>query len=416
MVRTAGSIETLEAAPEDVGLSSRGLSHLSRLVQGYVDDGRLPGGISVVGRHGKVVHFETYGQRDIETEKAVEPDTIFRIYSMTKPIVSIALMALYEEGRFQIDDPVSDYIHQFGGMEVLAGGTVEEPHLRAPSREMTIADLLRHTSGLASATDSILGDTYKSHGLVSSSSSGTLLEAIDKLGRLPLKCDPGAQFNYGVSTDVVGYLIEVLSGQRLDDFIRARILEPLNMVDTGFYVPEADVERFAANYRPGEPGGPRIVVSDRPDASSRYTKPRSYLSGAGGLVSTASDYTRFCKMLANRGEYAGERIIGSRTLEFMTQNHLPDGRDLAHMGSENAGESRRDGVGFGLGFAVLLDPAVAGAVGSPGEYYWGGAASTAFFISPADELFVVFMTQLQPSSTYPIRREIRSIVYGSITD
>ena len=416
MVRTAGSIEAEEAAPEEVGLSSNGMARLSRHIQGYVDDGRLPGAISVVARHGKIVHFETYGERDVETGKAIEPDTIFRIYSMTKPIVSIALMTLYEEGRFQIDDPVSDYIHQFGGMEVLAGGIVEKPHLRAPVREMTIADLLRHTSGLASATDSVLGETYKSHGLISSSSSGTLLEAIDKLGTLPLKCDPGDQFNYGVSTDVVGHLIEVLSGQRLDDFIRARILEPLNMVDTGFYVPEKDVERFAANYRPGAAGEPGIVTTDRPDASSRYTKPRSYLSGAGGLVSTASDYARFCKMLANRGEYGGERIIGSRTLEFMTRNHLPDGRDLAHMGSESAGESRREGVGFGLGFAVLLDPAVAGVSGTPGEYYWGGAASTAFFVSPADELFVVFMTQLQPSSTYPIRRELRSIVYGSITD
>jgi CubicO group peptidase (beta-lactamase class C family) len=281
---------------------------------------------------------------------------------------------------------------------------------------MTIADLLRHTSGLASRTDSILGAAYEEQGLISSSSSGTLAEAIDKLGTLPLKCDPGAQFNYGVSTDVVGYLCEVLSGQRLDEFLRARILEPLGMTDTDFYVREPDLGRFAANYRPGGDGEPRIVLTDRPDASSRYGSPRSYLSGAGGLVSTASDYARFCKMLSGRGEYDGERIIGPRTLEFMTRNHLPEGRDLAHMGSENAGESRREGVGFGLGFAVLLDPAEAGGVGTPGEYYWGGAASTAFWVSPADELFVVFMTQLQPSSTYPIRRELRSIVYGSIID
>ncbi len=412
MVHTANGTEQVEASPESVGLSSRGLQHLSRHIQGYIDDGRLPGAITLVGRRGKVVHFETHGQRDIEAAKPVEPDTIFRIFSMTKPIVSIALMALYEEGRFQIDDSVSDYIPQFEGLEVIDANGGRRP----PIREMTIADLLRHTSGLASRTDPVVGAAYEAAGLWTSSSGGTLQDAIDKLGTLPLKCDPGAQFNYGVSTDVLGYLCEVLSRQRLDDFLRARVLEPLGMDDTDFYVPEPELGRFAANYRPGEAGEPRTVLTDRPDASSRYGSPRSYLSGAGGLVSTASDYARFCKMLANRGEFEGERIIGARTLEFMTRNHLPGGRDLAQMGSESAGETRREGVGFGLGFAVLLDPSEAGLIGTPGEYYWGGAGSTAFWVSPADDLFVVFMTQLQPSSTYSIRRELRSIVYGSITD
>ncbi len=412
MVHTANGTEQVEASPESVGLSSRGLQHLSRHIQGYIDDGRLPGAITLVGRRAKVVHFETHGQRVIEAAKPVEPDTIFRIFSMTKPIVSIALMALYEEGRFQIDDSVSDYIPQFEGLEVIDANGGRRP----PIREMTIADLLRHTSGLASRTDPVVGAAYEAAGLWTSSSGGTLQDAIDKLGTLPLKCDPGAQFNYGVSTDVLGYLCEVLSRQRLDDFLRARVLEPLGMDDTDFYVPEPELGRFAANYRPGEAGEPRTVLTDRPDASSRYGSPRSYLSGAGGLVSTASDYARFCKMLANRGEFEGERIIGARTLEFMTRNHLPGGRDLAQMGSESAGETRREGVGFGLGFAVLLDPSEAGLIGTPGEYYWGGAGSTALWVSPADDLFVVFMTQLQPSSTYSIRRELRSIVYGSITD
>jgi CubicO group peptidase (beta-lactamase class C family) len=412
MVGTAESIEQVEAAPEDVGLSSRGLQHLSRHVQGYVDSGRLPGAITLVARRGKVVHFETYGRRDIDTGKPVEPDTLFRIYSMTKPIVSVALMTLYEEGRFQVDDAVSNYIPQFKDLPVeMPDGTT-----RKAAREMTIADLLRHTSGLASRTDSVLGKRYEEIGLLSSSSEGTLQEAIDKLATLPLKCDPGTQFNYGVSTDVVGYLCEQLSGQRLDDFLRQRIFEPLRMTDTAFYVKQTDIGRFAANYRPGEAGEPSLVVVDRPDASSRYASPRSYLSGAGGLVGTASDYARFCKMLAAGGEYEGQRIIGPRTLRFMTQNHLTDGRDLAHMGSENAGESQRAGVGFGLGFAVLMDPAEASVVGSTGEYYWGGAASTAFWVSPDDELFVVLMTQLQPSSTHPIRREMRAIIYGSIVD
>jgi CubicO group peptidase (beta-lactamase class C family) len=415
MVRTAASVQEIEAAPEEVGLSSEGLARLRRHVQGYVDAGKFPGAISMVQRRGKVVHFETYGQRDMEAGLPVERDTIFRIYSMTKPIVSVALMTLYEEGRFQIDDPVSAYIPQFKGLKVLSGPKADSP-LREPSREMTIADLLRHTSGLVSRTDAVLGPEYERMGLRTSESGDTLAEMIEKLATLPLKCDPGAQFNYGISTDVAGYLCEVLSGRRLDAFLGDRVLGPLGMVDTGFYVPADDVERFAACYRPGKAGEPLLVVEDRPDDSSRYTKPRTYLSGAGGMVSTASDYMRFCKMLANGGELDGRRVIGTRTLEFMTLNHLPGGRDLSQMSNGSAGETSREGVGFGLGFARVLDAAVLGGLSVPGEYYWGGAASTAFWITPAEDLAVVFMTQVRPSSTYPIRKELRSIIYGSIVD
>ena len=305
---------------------------------------------------------------------------------------------------------------QFRGLKVLAGGTGDAPQVREPAREMTVADLLRHTSGLVSQSDAVLGDAYTRLGLLTSASSGTLTDMIEKLGTLPLKCDPGAQFNYGISTDVVGYLCEVLSGQRLDAFLRERILGPLGMVDTGFAVADEDVERFAACYRPGKAGEPLLVVEDRPDASSRYTQPRTYLSGAGGMVSTASDYMRFCKMLANGGELDGRRIIGPRTLAYMACNHLPGGRDLAQMSPASAGETSRAGVGFGLGFACVLDPTVLGGLSVPGEYYWGGAASTAFWITPAEDLAVVFMTQVRPSSTYPIRRELRALIYGAIVD
>jgi CubicO group peptidase (beta-lactamase class C family) len=415
MVRTAGSVQQIEAAPEDVGLSSEGMARLKRHVQGYVDAGKFPGAISMVQRRGKVVHFETYGRRDLEGGKPVERDTIFRIYSMTKPIVSAGLMTLYEEGLFQIDDPVSRYIPQFKDLKVLSGPSADAP-LREPSREMTVADLLRHTSGLVSRTDAVLGEAYEKLGLRTSESDHPLADAIDKLGTLPLKCDPGSQFNYGISTDVVGYLCQLLSGQNLDAFLSERVLGPLGMVDTGFYVPADDVERFAACYRPGKAGEPLLVVEDRPDASSRYTKPRTYLSGAGGMVSTASDYMRFCKMLANGGELDGRRVIGPRTLEFMAMNHLPGGRDLAQMSNGSAGETSREGVGFGLGFARVLDAPALGGLSVPGEYYWGGAASTAFWITPAEDLAVVFMTQVRPSSTYPIRKELRSIIYGSIVD
>src|SRR5215475_3902843 len=416
MVQIASSVQQIEASPEDVGLSSAGMARLTHHIQAYVDAGKLPGAISLVQRRGKVVHFQTYGLRDVEAGTPVEPETIFRIYSMTKPIVSVALMTLYEEGRFQLDDPVARYIPQFRGLKVLAGGTGDAPQLRKPAREMTIADLLRHTSGLVSQSDTVLGDAYMRLGLLTSASSGTLTEMIEKLGTLPLKCDPGAQFNYGISTDVVGYLCEVLSGQRLDAFLGERILAPLGMVDTGFAVADADVERFAACYRPGTAGEPRLVVEDRPDASSRYTQPRTYLSGAGGMVSTASDAMRFGKMLANGGELDRRRVLGPRTLAYMVCNHLPGGCDLAQMSPASAGETSRAGVGFGLGFACVLDPTVLGGLSVPGEYYWGGAASTAFWITPTEDLAVVFMTQVRPSSTYSIRRELRALIYGSIVD
>ena len=416
MVQTARSVQQIEASPEDVGLSSTGMARLQRHIQAYVDAGKFPGAISMVQRRGKVVHFQTYGLRDLEAGTPVEPETIFRIYSMTKPIVSVGLMTLYEEGRVQLDDPVTQYIPQFRRLKVLAGGTGDAPQVREPAREITVADLLRHTSGLVSQSDTVLGDAYTRLGLLTSASSGTLAEMIEKLATLPLKCDPGAQFNYGISTDVVGYLCEVLSGQRLDDFLRERILGPLGMVDTGFVVADEDVERFAACYRPGQAREPLLVVEDRPDASSRYTQPRTYLSGAGGMVSTASDYMRFCTMLANGGTLDGRRVLGPRTLAYMACNHLPEGRDLAHMSPASAGETSRAGVGFGLGFACVLDPTVLGGLSVPGEYYWGGAASTAFWITPTEDLAVVFMTQVRPSSTYPIRRELRALIYGAIVD
>jgi CubicO group peptidase (beta-lactamase class C family) len=284
---------------------------------------------------------------------------------------------------------------------------------------MTIADLLRHTSGLTGRDDAVLGPEYRRLGLVlppSIDPNLTLAEMIERLASAPLRVDPGERFIYGISTDVVGYLCEVISGQSFDVFLQERIFGPLGMVDTGFHVPPEKHARFAANYRRGASGEPPLVTVDRPDANSWWTQPRAYFSGAAGLTSTASDYMRFCKMLANGGELDGVRILGPRTVRHMTLNHLPGSRDLVQMGMQPIGETKYEGIGFGLGFAVLLDAAAAGVVGSVGEYNWGGLASTAFFISPADDLIVVFMAQLEPSSTYPLRRELRSIIYGSLTD
>jgi CubicO group peptidase (beta-lactamase class C family) len=268
------------------------------------------------------------------------------------------------------------------------------------------------TAGGVTPSPSPVGELYRRAQLGRAVEGNTLQGTIERLGDLPLKCDPGSEWNYGISTDVVGYLIELLSGRRLDDFVRERILDPLGMADSGFMVPASQTGRFCANYRYVE--GERYELIDAP-AESAYLKEPTYLSGAGGMVSTAADYVRFVKMLANGGELDGARILGPRTLKLMAMNHLLDGRDLASMNSGGPTESARDGVGFGLGFAVLLDPTQSQTTGTPGEYYWGGAASTAFFVSPAEDLAMVFMTQLMPSSSYPIRRELRNVIYGAIT-
>ncbi len=413
----AVAIETerfVEATPEDTGMSSSHLRNVSRVVQSYIDDRKLPGAISMVARRGKVIHFETYGNMDDEHSKPMRPDTIFRFYSMTKPIASVGLMMLYEEGRFQLDDPASRFIPEFKSLKVLAGGTADSYEVREPARPMTVRDLLMHTSGLvARDTQSPVGELYRRAGFKGGESDGTLADAVKKLGQIPLQVDPGSQWIYGISTDLVGYLCEVISGLPFDRYLQEHILGPLGMIDTSFSVPASKVDRFAANYEPSD-GSPRYKLIDDP-ATSSYARPRSYFSGAGGLVSTAADYMRFCKMLANRGELDGVRILGPRTLDLMTLNHLPGGKDLATM-AQNGGETQREGHGFGLGFAVLLDQAVAQIIGTPGEYYWGGAASTAFFVNPKEELIMLFLTQLRPSSTYPVRRELRAAIYSSIID
>jgi CubicO group peptidase (beta-lactamase class C family) len=405
----------LDAAPEDVGMSSARLRNVSRLVQRYIDDRKLPGAISLVARGGKLVHFETYGNMDDERHKPVQTDTIFRFYSMTKPIASVGLMMLYEEGLFQLEDPASKFIPELKGVKVLAGGTADTFQTRDPSREMTVRDLLMHTSGLvARDASTTVGELYRRAGVRGSDSDFPLADLPRRLARIPLQVDPGSQWIYGISTDLVGLLCEVISGQPFDQYLQDRILGPLGMVDTSFSVPQSKVDRFAACYGPLPGGNPRYRLVDDP-LTSPYARPRTYFSGSGGLVSTAADYYRFCCMLLNGGELDGVRILGPRTLQLMTLNHLPGGKDLATV-AQTAGETAREGIGFGLGFAVLLDPTVAQIIGTPGEFYWGGAASTAFFVNPKEQLIMIFLTQLRPSSTYPIRRDLRATIYSAITD
>lgn len=415
MVVTSRSDVLIEADPEDVGLSSIGLLNLARLVQGYIDDQRFPGAISLVARRDKVVHFATYGNMDDERHKPMCPDAIFRIFSMTKPIASVALMRLYEEGRFQLDDPVSAFIPEMADAKIFDGGTAEDYKVREPARQMTVRDLLMHTSGLAAHNGPTpVSELYRRAGIAGPETEMTLAEMVSALGEIPLQADPGSRWIYGISTDVVGRLCEVLSGLRFDRYLHERVFEPLGMVDTGFGVPPDKVDRFAAGYAP-QAGSPRYRLLEDP-ATSRYTRPQTFFSGVGGLVSTASDYLRFCRMLANGGQLDGARILGPRTLRLMTANHLPGGVDLTAM-AQTGGETKRQGQGFGLGFGVLLDQTVAQTIGTPGEYFWGGAASTAFFVSPAEDLIAIFLTQLRPSATYPaIRRQLRATIYSSIVD
>jgi len=353
----------------------------------------------------------------------VEADTIFRIYSMTKPITSVALMTLYEEGRFQLDDPVSRFLPELGGLRVWDDGTPLSFRTVPAERDITVRDLLTHTAGF---TYGFMGRhpldaLYRRRGIEGravlapqeGAPSTDLAEMVGKLGDLPLLFAPGSRWSYSVATDVCGHLIEKLSGQSFDAFLSERVLGPLEMVDTGFSVTPDQADRLASCY--ACTAAHPLVEVDAP-ASSSYRTPPTYLSGGGGLVSTAADYLRFALMLLNGGELDGTRILGRKTVEYMTVNHLPTGGDLASMGQRVFSETTYEGIGFGLGFSVVLDPVKAAVVGSAGEYAWGGAASTTFWVDPREELVVLLLTQLLPSSTYPIRRQMKALTYQALID
>ncbi|MFN8439789.1 MAG: serine hydrolase domain-containing protein [Caldilineaceae bacterium] len=397
-------------SPASVGLSASRLEQIAPHLNRYVDQGKIPGYLVLVARRGQPAYLHHYGLCDVERAKPVGQDTIFRIYSMTKPITSVALLQLYERGHFQLDNPVSRFIPAFKGLKVYAGGDADQVAVTEPKREVSIRDLFTHTAGF---TYGIFGNhpvdqLYMQHGV----HKGSLQAMIDALAQVPLQFQPGTQWNYSVATDILGYLVEVISGQTLDVYFEQNILRPLGMVDTAFTVPATKQDRFAANYQCHE-GGMRLI--DDP-AVSPYLQPPVRRSGGGGLVSTCADYFRFAQMLLNKGELDGVRILGRKTVELMTANHMPNNGDLTSMGVPVFSETPYNGVGFGLGVSVLLNPAEAQILGSPGEFAWGGAASTAFWVDPVEEQIVIFLTQLMPSSSYPIRRELRVLTYGAIVD
>lgn len=412
------NVVTKIAQPEDVGLNSARLAAIPEFMGSYVDRGKLAGLSTLVSRHGEIVHFESIGQRDRERGLPMERDSIFRIYSMSKPITSVALMMLYEEGHFQLSHEVSRYIPEFKKLRVWAGGTNEAWATKEPARPMTIRDLLTHTSGLTYGfmNQHPVDRMYRRGGIDGSATSQlTLKDMVEKLADIPLLFSPGEHWNYSVSTDVCGYLVEVLSGRPLDEFLQARIFAPLGMVDTGFMVPKDKLDRFTANYEKNAKTR-EVRLVDKSDETSAYAAPKRFLSGGGGLLSTMTDYWRFCQMCLNGGEFEGTRLLSRKTMEFMRQNHLPGGRTMKEMSLTGFGELAAEGAGFGLGFQVILEPAEAQSIGSVGNFSWGGAASTYFWIDPEEDLIAILMTQLMPSSTYPLRPQMQQLVYAAIED
>jgi CubicO group peptidase (beta-lactamase class C family) len=400
-------------APE-VGFDAARLARIDTHFQNYVDDGRLPGFALLVSRRGHIVHVATGGRRDVEADRPVELDTVFRIYSMTKPITSVAAMMLYEQGEFELADPLARYLPEFADLSVFDGGSNLKPKTVPAIEPIRIWHLLTHTSGLtygfhhAHPVDAL----YRAAGYEwGAPPSVDLAGAVQTFATMPLLFQPGTEWNYSVSTDVLGRLVEVLAGASLDTALREMVLDPLGMSETSFEVPESRRDRLAALYLP-RPGGGLV----RNDDLGGFVLAPTWLSGGGGLTSTLHDYYRFTQFLLGRGALGDVRLLGDRTMRYMAQNHLPGGADLAAFGRPLFAEAPFDGVGFGLGFSVTLDPVATHTLGSAGEFAWGGAASTAFWVDPAEEITVVFMTQLLPSSTYPIRSQLRQLVYSALVD
>lgn len=381
------------------------------LQSAYLDSGRLPGTLLRVLHKGEAVYQCVAGQADVAKGRALADDTIFRIYSMTKPITSIALMMLVEEGKLQIDDPVHRYIPGWKDLRVYEGGTLKMGwRTRAPARPMLVIDLLRHTAGLTYGfqLNTNVDAAYRRLGIGEIEKGDMTLERmIELLGTLPLEFSPGEAWNYSVATDVVGWLVQVISGQPFEDFLAQRIFRPLGMVDTGFHVRDGQAHRLATCYQPNPRGG--ISVQDQAETSS-FLKPPSFVSGGGGLVSTAADYLKFAEALRT----GRPRLVGRKTLELMTANHLPGDKTLPQVSRSAFSEAAYDGVGFGLGFATTTASHKTMVASSNGDYFWGGAASTFFWVDPAEELTVLFLTQLIPSSTWPVRRQLRTMVYAAV--
>ncbi len=404
------------AAGFDPARLTRITDHLRR---NFIDPGKIAGCQTLVARHGKVAHFESLGFADLESAAPLRDDAIFRYYSMTKPITSVALMTLYERGYFQLNDPVSKFIPSFKKHKVWVSGSGDDMVLEPPRRAMTVRDLLCHTSGLTyGSLLANVGAIVPPHPVeevydalrVREDRNQPLAELAEQLSRVPLRFHPGERWMYSLATDMCAYLVEVLSGQRFDEYLHAELFGPLGMVDTGFWVAPAKVDRLTTSY--GRRRDKSLTPLDSPSSSIFLAEP-GLLSGGGGLLGTMADYFRFAEMLRRGGEFDGHRVLGPRTIDLMRRNHLAGGQDLTQMSMGGFSETAYDGVGFGLGFAQTLDEVAAGSLGH-GDYYWGGAASTIFWVDPVEDMVVIFLTQLMPSGTFNFRGQLKNIIYSAL--
>jgi len=407
---------TSATTPEDVGLSTERLERITSAIQKSVDDKRIAGGVALVARHGKVVYLKAVGNADRDAKKPMRTDSIFRICSMSKPITSVAVMMLYEEGRFLLNQPVSDFIPEFKNMKVLdppypQDKTSPPGALADAKRPITIRHLLTHTSGLTYHWNPRIGKAYvNAHigaGLLQQ--EGTIGEGVKKLAALPLLFQPGDVWEYSLADDVLGYLVEVVSGMPLDRFFQERIFKPLGMKDTGYYFSDEKAARFATAYtyypdKGLQPIADGQVVQEGQfsySADYPYRGPRTYFSGGGGLSSTAEDYYRFCQMMLNRGEVNGARLLSRKSVELISQNHV---------------QGKLDEMGYGLGFGVTSEPRFLTELGSVGSYYWGGFYYTSFVIDPKEDLVAVFMGQLHPTGGLDLDNKVIRLAYQAIQD
>jgi len=390
--------------PEEVGLSSERLQRIDDVFGSYAEEGRTGGVVGMVLRHGKLAYTGAWGMRDVAAGDPAEADDIYRIYSMTKPITSVAVMMLYEEGRFFLTDPVGRYLPELANLPVAQLSEATSPDdipTERARRPITIQDLLRHTSGLTYGlfSNSVVDQLYVRNRV---QSQPTLADMVTEMGKIPLMYQPGTVWQYSLSTDVLARLVEVISGQSFDDFLRERIFEPLGMDDTGFYVPASERDRFAKSY--GHQGAERtLTLGD----TMQFTRPPTNLSGGGGLVSTAHDYSRFAQMLLNGGELDGARILGRKTIELMTTDHLPEGVPTGFLSP---------GWGFGLGFTVKNEAGKDGMPGSVGNYYWFGVQGTSFWVDPEEDLIGIFMIQIRPNRDVEFRNQFKRLVYQAVIE
>ena len=401
--------------PAEVGMCEQRLARIGEhLRQRYIDNGKIAGSLTLVARRGEVCYLQSEGLMDRERKRPMAADTIFRIYSMSKPITAVALMMLYERGLFSLTDPVHRFIPQWRDLRVFKSGNLPQFMTQPCKQPMTIRDLFMHTSGLTygfmHATN--VDRAYRKLEVQQIRPGYTLQNMIDELAQLPLEFEPGSAWNYSVASDVLGYLVEVISGQSLPEFFRQQLFEPLGMVDTSFEIPADKVDRLASCYERNLEK--ELVLQD--DALASDYRERSFYSGGGGLLSTIHDYYQFCKMLLNGGELNGQRLLGRKTIEFMTRNQLPGGRDMSVFARGSFSETSYEGMGFGLGFAMKVDPVRNGSLGSVGEYFWGGMASTIFWVDPAEDLITIFMTQMMPSGTFNFRGQLQSIIYPALVE